>query len=215
MGDFAPHHAGVGFDGKHIAKSDTAEDPLVGFMGALVVFFQILLIGVEAVGIFHGEFPGADQSGTGTGFVTVFGLDLIEHHRQLLVAVDFAAHQCGDALLMGHGKEHILVVAVFEAEEFGTNAFKASGLFPQFGGQHHGHQDLLTVDLVHFLADNGFNAFDDLFPCGQQRVDTGGNRTDISAPDQKLMTGCFGIFRHFFQAAPHHLAHLHLRGSPF
>ena len=95
-------------------------------MSTLVILFQILLIGVETVSVFHGELTGTDQTGTGTCLITVLGLDLIEHHRQLFVTVDFAAHQCGDALFMGHGKEHILVVSVFEAEQFSAHALKTA-----------------------------------------------------------------------------------------
>ena len=168
VGDLAPHHAGVGLDGKHISQSDAAENTLIGFVGTLVILFQILLIGVETVSVFHGELTGTDQTGTGTCFITVLGLDLIKHHRQLFVTVDLAADQCGDALLMGHGKEHILVVAVFEAEQLCADALEAAGFFPLFGGQNHRHQDLLTVDPVHFLADNGFDAFNDLLSGGKQ-----------------------------------------------
>ena len=34
--------------------------------------------GVEGVGILHGEFPDADQSGPGPCFIPEFGLDLVK-----------------------------------------------------------------------------------------------------------------------------------------
>ena len=213
VGDLAPHHAGVGFDGKHVPQPDAAEDPHVGVVGLLVVLFQIGLGGVEAVGVLHGELPRPDQPRPGTGLVPVLGLDLVEHDGQLLVAVDLAADQRGDALLVGHGKEHVLVVPVPEAEQFRPHGLKAARLLPQLRGQHHGHEDLLPADPVHLFADDRFDPVDDPLPRGKQGIDPGGNRTDESAADKELMTGCFGIFWHFFQAAPHHLTHFHDIGS--
>ena len=90
-------------------------------MSANVVRFQIRLIGMETVGVFHREFSGADQSGSGACFIPVFGLDLVNHHRQLFVTVDFGTDQCGDALLVSHCQKHRFVIAVIEAEQFGSD----------------------------------------------------------------------------------------------
>ena len=114
VGDFAAHHAGVGLDREDVFHPDPAEDPFVCLVAAEVVGFEVLLVGVEAVGVLHGEFAHPDQSGAGPRLVAVLGLDLVEHDREL-VAVEFGAHEVDDSLLVGHRQQHRLVVAVAEA----------------------------------------------------------------------------------------------------
>ena len=207
--DLAAHHPGVGFDAQHVVEPDAAEDALVGFVGALIVRLQVRLTRVEAVRVLHRELAGADQPGARTRLVAVLGLDLVEHHGELLVAVDLAADERRHALLVGHGKQHRLVVAVLEAQELRSDGVVAPRLLPQVGGENHRHQNFLAVDAVHLIADDLLDLGDDPFADRQQRVDAGRDRADVPAADQKLMTYRFGVLRHFAQAAADHFAHSH------
>ena len=209
MRNLAAHHPGIGLDRQHVLHADPAEDPLVGLVAAVVVLLQIRLIGVEAVRILHREFAHPDQPGARPRLVAVLGLDLVEHHRQLFVAVQLGADQMDNPLLMGHREDHRLVVAVPETEQFRADRFVPAGLFPQVGGQHHRHQHLLPLDPVHLLADDRFDLLDDPLAQRQQRVDARRNRPDITAAHQKLVTDSLGVLRIFLDPAPDQFAHSH------
>jgi len=205
----AAHHAGVRLDRQHIVHAETAENPHVRLVAAHIVLFEVGLVGVEAVGVLHGEFADPDQPGARARLVAVFGLDLVEHHRQLLVAVDLGAHQVDDALLVGHRQQHRLVVAVLEPEQLGADRIIAAGFLPEFGGQNHRHQHLLAVDAVHLFADDRLDFFDDPLPSRQQRVDPRRHRTGVTAANQEFMADRLGVLGIFLDPAPHQLTHFH------
>ena len=206
----AAHHAGVRLDRQHVLHAEPAEDPHISFVAADIVFLKIRLVGVEAVGVLHREFADPDQPGARTRLVAVFGLDLVKHDRQLLVTVDLGADKMGDALFMGHRKQHRLVVAVLETQQLRTDRFIAARLLPELGGQHDRHQDLLAVDAVHLFADDLLDLRDDPLADRQQRIDPGGDRADIAAADQEFVTDRLGVFRIFLDPAPHQLTHSHI-----
>ena len=209
VGDAAAHHAGVGEDGDHIFQAHAAIDLFVCGVCAFVIFIQRFLTGMEAVSVLHGKFADPDQTGSGAGFVTIFCLDLIDHDRQLFVAVDFSTDQLHHSFFVGHAEEHCLIVTVFEAEQFFAHAFIAAGFLPEFCGQDHGHQDFLTINGVHLFPDDLFDLADNTFCHRKQRVDPGRNGADVTAADQNLVAVCFCIFGVFAQALADHLGHSH------
>ena len=152
-------------------KTDAAVDVDIRLVNLHVVLFERLLGGVEAVGVLHGEFADADETCARPGFVAVFCLDLIGHEGELLVAGDLGADEVNDRLFVCHSEEHVLAVAVFEAEEFRSDGFIASGFLPEVGGEHDGHENFLSADFVHFIADDGFDFLNDSFGGGEETVD--------------------------------------------
>ena len=209
MGHAAAHHAGVGKDGDDVLHADAAEDAFVGGMGLLIIGVQVLLRGMETVGVLHRELADADQAGARTRLVAVFRLDLVDHHWQLLVAVDFRAGDLAAGLLMRHSQDHRLVVTVGEPEQFRADGLVSAGFHPEIGRKHDRHQDFLAADAIHFLADNGLDLGDDALADGKQGVDAGGNGADIAAANQELVARCGGVCRILFQAAPEQLGHFH------
>ena len=209
VGDTAAHHTGVGEDGHHIFQTDTTIDLFVCGVRAFVIFIQRFLTGMEAVSVLHSKLADTDQTGSGTGFVTILGLDLIDHNRQLFVAVDFGTDQLHHGFFVRHTEEHCLIVAVFETEQFFAHAFIAAGFLPEFCRQNHRHQDFLTVNGVHLFPDDLFDLADNTFCHRKQRVDPGRNGADITAANQNLVTVCFCIFGVFAQALADHLGHSH------
>ena len=117
-------------------------------------------------------------------------------------------------LLVRHPEDHGLVVAVLEAEQFGSDGLIAAGLLPQVGGQDHGHLDFLPVDPVHFLADDRLDLFDDAHSEREHGIDPGGNAADVAAAHQELMTYGLRVFRVFLDPAPQHFGHSHDDISP-
>ena len=205
----AAHHAGVGQDGHDVLHADAAEDAFVGGVELLIVRVQVLLRGVETVRVLHRELADAEQAGARTRLVAVLGLDLVDHHGQLLVAVDLGAGDLAAGFLVRHAQHHRLVVAVREAQQLGSDGLVAAGLHPQIGGQNDRHQDFLTAHAVHFLPDDVFDLRDDALADGQQGVDAGGNGPDIAAADQKFVAEGGGVRRILFQAVAEQLGHFH------
>ena len=205
----AAHHAGVGQNGDDVLHTDAAENAFVSGMKFLIIGIQILLRSMKTVSILHRELADTDQTGARTGFVAVLGLDLVDHHGQLLVAVDLGAGDLAAGFLVRHAQDHSLVVAVCKSEELCADGLVTSGLHPEVGGQHDRHQDFLAADAVHFLTDDGFDLGDDALSDRQQGVDAGGNGTDISPADQKFMTGGGGFRRILFQAIAEQMGNFH------
>ena len=86
MGNVSAHHTGIGFDRYHLRHADTLKDTLVCCVAFLVILLQIFLAGMEGVSILHRKLTHTDQSGSRTGLITEFCLDLIDHKRILGVA---------------------------------------------------------------------------------------------------------------------------------
>jgi len=89
---------------------------------------------MEGVGVLHDELPCAHDAEAGTDLVAKLGLDLVEVERQLLVALDLAAEQVGDDLLVGRADAELATVAVLQAQQLGAVLFPASRFLPQLGG---------------------------------------------------------------------------------
>ena len=110
-----------------------------------------------------------------------------------------------DRLFVGHPQKHRFSVAVLEAEKFAADRLVTPGFLPQFRGQDDRHLDLLAVDAVHFLADDRLDFFENPHPDRENGIDSGGNRTDIAAADQKFMADGFRVLRILFDPSAEHL----------
>ena len=170
VGDLAAHHAAVGGDGHDLGHACAGEDAVVGVIADLVVALQILLGGMEGIGVLHGELAHADQAAAAAGLVAELGLDLIDHEGILGVAVGHVAHEVHGGLLVGHAQHHVAAGAVGEAQQLAADGVIAAGLAPD--GRRHGDREeqLLAVDAVHLLADDLLDLRGDALGDGKQGV---------------------------------------------
>ena len=196
MSDLTAHDTRIALH-HHRFNAHATVDAEVGVVFFLVVTVEVFLAGVETVSILHQEFADTDKTTAGAGFVTVLGLELVEHHRQLLVAVEHVAHEVGHGFFVRHGEHHVVVVAVLEAEEFFANSLVTARFAPKFSGLHHRQVHFDTANLVHFFADDIYDLLDDAVTNRHHRIDTGRNRLDIAAAHKEDVGGHGGIARRF------------------
>ena len=210
MSDLTAHNAGIALH-HHRFNAHATVDAQIGVVFFLVVTVQVFLAGVETVGILHQEFANADKTAAGTGFVTVLGLELVEHHRQLLVAVEHVAHQVGHGLFVGHGEHHVVVVAVLEAQQFFADGLVTARFAPEFSGLHHRQVHFDTANLVHFFADDVYNLLDHAETHRHHGIDTGRDGLDVAAAHEEDVGGHGGIAGRFAERHVKILGEFHFR----
>ena len=206
MGEAAAHHAGIGGHGDDLRHAGPGKDPLIGLVAAVIILFQILLGGVEGIGVLHGKFADADQAGPGTGLVPELGLNLIDHEGILGVAFGVIAHQLHRRLLVGHAQHHGNVVAVRKAQELVAHRFEPAGFLPEGAGQNDGEQNLLAVDPVHLFPDNLLDFLGNAAGGQVQGKDAVGHRLDVAAPDHQGMAVGYTIGGPLLKAFAHKIS---------
>ena len=179
MSDLTAHDTRIALH-HHRFNAHATVNTEVSVVFFLVVTVEVFLAGVEAVGILHQEFADADKAAAGTGFVAVLGLELVQHHRQLLVAVEHVAHEVGHGFFVGHGEHHVVVVAVLETQEFFANGLVTARFAPEFSGLYHRQVHFDTANLVHFFADDVYDLLDHAEAHRHHGVDTGRNGLDVA-----------------------------------
>ena len=209
MAGGAADGAGVRFHGT-VIQAQPVEDRAVGVVHHLVGLRQRVHVGVEGVGVLHGEFAGAHDAEARPDLVAELGLNLIEVGRQLLVAVDLVAHQIGDHFLMGGAQAEGVVVAVGEAQQLGAVGGRPAGLFPQFHGLHHRHQHFLGAGAVHFLADNTLHLAQHAQTGWQPGVQAGGQLADHAGAQHELMADHHRVRGGLFNGAEQVLGGAHI-----
>ena len=90
----AAHGAGIRLHDADF-QTKTIHDLIVGVSHLLIGHFQSFRIGVKGVGVLHNEFAHPDQAVAGSGFIPVFGLNLVKVIREILVG--FAVHHGGQS----------------------------------------------------------------------------------------------------------------------
>ncbi len=76
------------------------------------------------------------------------------------------ADQVGDDFLVGGPQAIIMIVPVFQTEEFLAVFFPAPAFLPEFRRLQGRQDDLLGPGPVHFLADDGFHLTQGTHPQG-------------------------------------------------
>ena len=157
MGKIPAHHAGVRCHRDHLRYARPGKDAFIGAVAPPVAGLQVLLGGVEGVGILHSEFPDTDQAGPGPRFIPEFGLDLIKKKGIAAVGGAVFPHQRNSGLLVGHAQHHRRTVPVRKTQQLAANGVITAGFLPIRGGQHYGKLDLLAICGIHFLPDDPFD----------------------------------------------------------
>ena len=146
----AAHHPGLGLDlGK--LQADTLEDAVVRTSLELEAPRERLVVAVERVRVLHPELAQADQAGARPWLVAFLGRDVVEHLRQLPVALQLTCVE-RDRLLVRQRQDVVGALSILEAKDLLDEV--AAGLLPELERREHRHQHLLTADRVHLLADD-------------------------------------------------------------
>ena len=111
-------------------EAQACENTRIGVVHALVSLFERGFVQVEGVGIFHDELTRAHHAKARANLITEFGLNLVEVHRQLLVAGDLFAHQVSDDFFMSGAYAVIALVAIFQTQQFRAVLLPAARLLP-------------------------------------------------------------------------------------
>ena len=173
MNSWAPgaaHDPDVGADRDRV-EPEALERPLVGLVLGLVALVEAGLVAIAAVGVLHDELADADQAAARPGLVAELRLEVVDHHRQLAVALDDVAEQDRDDLLVGHREDHVALVAVLEPEQLRADLVVAAAFLPDLRRMDDRHLHLLAADPVLLLADDLLDALVDPEAERQQRVD--------------------------------------------
>ena len=172
MGDASTHHTGVGLDRYHLRHANAGENAPIGLIAFFIIALQVLLRGVEGVGILHREFPHADQPATAARLVAEFRLDLIDHEGIIGVGFCRAACELHGRLLMRHTEDNVAPAAILKAGHLAADALITAGFLPEGGGHDHGEQHFLPADRIHLLADNLLDLAGDPARRRIERIDT-------------------------------------------
>ena len=109
---------------------------------------------MEAVGVFHNEFPAAKDAESRAKLVAKLETDLVEVYRELLIGFDFTRGDACYDFLGGRGKDILPAVSVLEVGHSGAVIDVPAGLLPEFNGLHRRHKYFLGACLVHLVADD-------------------------------------------------------------
>ena len=175
--------------------------------------FETFGVEIEGVGVLHDEFPRAHHAEPRADLVAELRLDLVEVDRELLVAAELPASDVRDDLFMGRADTEVALVAVLQAQQLGTEIAPASGLLPQLGGLHGGHQHLLGASRVHLLANDGLDLAQHAHADRQPRVETGREQANQAGPEHQPMADDLRLRRRFPHRREKRLRASHWRDS--
>ena len=199
MGQVSSHHAGIRSHTDHLRNAGPGEDALIGPQTARVVAFQILLGGVEGIGVLHGEFPDADQPRTGTGLIPEFGLNLINHKRIAAVGGGVFPHKLDRGLFVGHSQHHFRAVSVRKPKKLAADGGVPAGFLPKGSGQRHGEGNLLPVQSVHFLPDDFFDFLCDSLQRRERGINAVCHIFHVASPQHERVACHHAVRRRFLE----------------
>ena len=162
-------------------------------MHDLVELGQAGFIEVERVAVLHQKFARPHHAEAWPDLVAELGLDLVKADRQLLVRAQLGAGKLGDDFFMGRAEGIFATGAIMHLQQLGTESFPATGLLPQLGRLHRGHQQFETAGRVHFLAHHPLDPTQ--HPQAQRGpgVDAAGELADHAATQHQAMAGDLGV----------------------
>ena len=209
MGDAAAHHTGIRFDGHDFGDAGPLENTVVGIVALLIVILQVLLAGMEGIGVLHGKFTDTDHAGAGPCLVTEFPLDLVDHERILLIRGSILSDKLYRCFFVGHAKDMFGPVPVFKTDQFPADRVVTAGLFPQIRGHNDGEEDFLSVDGVHLLTDDLLDLGGDPAKDGIFAENAVADIFHVAAADHQRMAGDLRVGRVFFEALAYQIFEFH------
>ena len=209
VGVLAADGAAVGLGHQH-GQAAAAVDVAISQGHGLVTVVQAVVVGIETVGVLHVELAHPHQAGPGTGFIPELGLNLVENHRQVAVALDIGADDAGNHLLVGGGQHHGTAPAVLHGEQHLAHGLGPARLLPQFPGLQGGHHQLLAAGGVHLLADDVLDFAQGAPGQGQVGIDAGRHLVDEAGPQHEAVAGRFRLGRVLPQGLGHQLGESHI-----
>ena len=172
VAEVAADRPGIGHHRNRL-QPQPLEGPHVGQHHLAVADDRTLVVHIEAVAVLHQELAAAHHAEPRADLVAKLPLDVIEHLRQLTVALHRLAQQFGDHLFVGRPVQHLPVTAVPDPQHFRPVGVVAPALAPQLRRLNRGHQQLLRTGPVLLLAHHLFNATQHPQPRRQPGVDPG------------------------------------------
>ena len=165
------------------------------------------VVDVVGVGVLHDELAAAQDAGARTCLVAVFGLDLVERQRKVLVGAVLPLDRQGEDFFVGRRQQVVIVAAILEPKNavavLGPPVRRLIGRPRQQGRE----QDLLAADRVHLLAHDPLDLAQHPQAEWQPAVEARRDRSDVAGADQQLVAGDFGIGGVVAQRAQEQLGH--------
>jgi len=173
-------------------ESASSENFGVHFCHFFVLFFEIFLVAVEGVRVFHHEFADAEESATRAEFVAEFGGKLVDVEREVAVGEVHFSCEIDEHFLGGTTEGKFCTTAIFDLHQFESGGGGAVGFSPEFERVKRRSDHFLGAGGVHFFGDYFFDFFMNTPPKWQKIVPTGNGFCDESATDEKLMRNEIG-----------------------
>ena len=162
---------------------------------ALVRHSEPVIVEIEAVGVLHHELATAQQSGSGTCFVAVLRLDLVDDEGQVLVRRVQILDEQREHLLVRRSEEEVVAAAVLEPEDPVAVLDPPTRCLVGRLGQERREVDLLEPRRVHLGADDVLDVAVHQPPERQPREPPWRGSTDVAGARQQLVAGDLGIGR--------------------
>src|SRR5688572_15260450 len=170
-------------------QPEAREDPRVGVVHRAVALLQALEAGVEGVGVLHRELARAHDAEARPDLVAELGLDLVEVHGKLPVALHLLADDVAEHFLGRGGVAELALGAVLDAQHQGPIQVPASRLLPELGRLHGRREHLQGAGAIHFLADDGLDLAHHAQPQGHPGVQAAGELPDEPRAQHQPVAG--------------------------
>ena len=180
-------------------EAHAREYPGIRVVHGHVALVQACLVRVERIGILHQELARAHHAKARPDLVAELGLDLVEIHRQLLVAAQFLTRDVGNDFLVRRSIGEFAVMAVLEAQQLRTVLAPAGGFLPQLRRLDRRHAQFQGAGPVHLLADDALDLLQGAKSHRQPRVKPGCQAADHAGAQHQPVTDDLRVGGHLFE----------------
>ncbi len=177
------HHPGLRLDSVDL-EAAALEAPLVGLRVQAEAQVEPVVVPVERVGVLHDELPDAEESPSRPWLVPVLRREVVEHLRQVAIALDLL-HVEREGLLVRHRQDELTAASILQPEHLGNVV--AAGRLPELGRGQDRAQHLLGTDRVHLLADDLDDALVHPPAERQEGEEPRGDRSDEATSQQQAV----------------------------
>ena len=168
----APHSTTITDNGFEIQLA-AGKDFLIGILVFIISYIQAVIVSVETVGIFHDKLTRPQESVTGTFFIAVFRLNLIEIERQLFIGFNRITNDSRKGFLMGWTQDKVGFLTIFQFVEVFTIGLITARLAPEVCTEQGWRQHLYCTNLVKLFSHDFFCFFNHTIGQRQIRINSG------------------------------------------